>query len=161
MGQRTGRCHDPETMNRPTDTLQDDLQGELRELLCLAALGDHVRWVLTEDDGSLAGWLAEAIPEWRGLADQVAEHLWTLGVPPDGRVQALIKDPSVNWVRNGWLRRDEAEALLVGRVRRAASWARLRRLHATDPEVINLLDAICTALEGRPCPPAPSTLSSR
>jgi hypothetical protein len=35
-----------------------ELQGELRDLLSLAVVGDHVRWVLVDDDGDLAAWLA-------------------------------------------------------------------------------------------------------
>ena len=139
-------------MSRHPQNRDDDLQRELRELVCLAVLGDHVRWVLTEDDGSLAAWLAEAIPEWRALADQVAKHLILLGVPPDGRVRALAGDISLSWVRDGWLRRDEAEKLLGGRVRLLASWARLRRSQATDPDVAQLLETVSTALERLPCP---------
>jgi hypothetical protein len=30
--------------------LADELQTELQDLLCLAIVGDHVRWVLTGDE---------------------------------------------------------------------------------------------------------------
>jgi hypothetical protein len=45
------------------------LQQELRDLLCLAVVGDHVRWVLVDDDSELAEWLADVVPEWRALAE--------------------------------------------------------------------------------------------
>jgi hypothetical protein len=66
----------------------DELQRERRDLLCLAVVGDHLRWVLTGDEAAeLAEWLADAIAQWRAWADQVAKLLVTLGVAPDGRVR--------------------------------------------------------------------------
>jgi starvation-inducible DNA-binding protein len=127
-----------------------ELQRELRDLLCLAVVGDHIRWVVTEDDGELADWLAEAVPEWRALADQVARRLVALGVPPDGRVRSLAEDIPVNWVPEGWLSRDEAERLLADRLHTVASWARLRRSRATDPDTARLLDAVSSGLERVP-----------
>jgi hypothetical protein len=39
----------------------DELQRQLRDLLCLAVVGDHVLWVLTDDEtAELAQWLGEA-----------------------------------------------------------------------------------------------------
>jgi len=65
----------------------DELQQELRDLLCLAVVGDHVRWVTTGDEAAeLSDWLADAVVQWRVWADQVAKHLVKLGVAPDGRV---------------------------------------------------------------------------
>ena len=134
-------------MTRVADGRAAELQGELRDLLCLAVVGDHVRWVLADDDGELAEWLAEAVPEWRALADRVAKRLAALGVPPDGRVRSLAVDISLNWVPAGWLRRDQAEGLLANRLRVVAAWARLRRAQATDPEDARLLDLVSAGLE--------------
>jgi starvation-inducible DNA-binding protein len=126
----------------------EELQGELRDLLCLAVVGDHVRWVLIGDEAvELAEWLADAIPQWRALADQVARHLVTLGVAPDGRVRSLAKDIPLNWVPEGWLPADEARRLLAARLGILAGWARYRRLQATDPRTVQLLDAVCSSLE--------------
>jgi starvation-inducible DNA-binding protein len=127
-----------------------ELQRELRDLLCLAVVGDHIRWVLTEDDGELADWLAEAVPEWRALADQVAKRLVALGVAPDGRVRSLAEDIPLNWVPEGWLSREEAERLLAERLHVVASWARVRRSQATDPDTAQLLDTVSTGLARRP-----------
>ena len=127
-----------------------ELQRELRDLLCLAVVGDHVRWVVVDDDGELADWLAEAVPEWRGLADQVARRLVALGVPPDGRVRSLAEDIPLNWVPDGWLRRDEADRLLAERLHIVASWARIRGSQATDTETTQLLDAVSAGLERAP-----------
>ena len=70
---------------------ENALQHQLRDLVCLAVVGDHVRWVLTDDD-ELGDWLAEAAAQWRGWAEQVAAQLVTSQVAPDGRVRSLAKD---------------------------------------------------------------------
>ena len=124
-----------------------DLQQELRDLLCLAVVGDHVRWVLVDDDAELAEWLADAVPEWRALADRVAERLVALGVPPDGRVRSLAEDIPLNWVPDGWLSREQAERLLADRLHVVSSWARLRHSQASDGETALLLEAVAAALD--------------
>ena len=121
----------------------------LGTLLCLAVVGDHVRWVLVDDDGELAEWLADAVPEWRALAERVAGRLVALGVPPDGRVRSLAKDIPLNWVPDGWLDREQAERLLAARLHVVSSWARLRRQQATDGETAELLEAVAAGLESR------------
>lgn len=129
----------------------DELQRELRDLQCLAVVGDHVRWVLTGDEAAeLAEWLTDAVARWRALADQVAKHLVTLGVAPDGRVRSLAKDIPLNWVPNGWLRADEAHRLVADRLRVVAGWARYRLSQAADPDTVQLLDAVCSGLERSP-----------
>ena len=60
----------------------------------------------------LAEWLADAAPGWRAMADQVAKHLVTLGVAPDGRVRSLARDIPLNWVPDGWLSADQARLLV-------------------------------------------------
>jgi starvation-inducible DNA-binding protein len=126
------------------------LQGELRDLLSLAVVGDHVRWVITGDDAQeLDDWLADAVIQWRALADQVAKHLVTLGVAPDGRVRSLAKNIPLNWVPDGWLRPDEARRLVDFRLRGAAGWARYRRSHAADPETARLLGGVSASLEAQ------------
>lgn len=128
----------------------EELQEELRDLLDLAVVGDHVRWVVVGDEaGELADWLAEAGPQWRALADQVSRHLVTLGVAPDGRVRSLAKDIPVHWVPEGWLRADEARRLIAYRLRTVGGWACYRRSQATDPDTVRLLDAVCSHLEGQ------------
>jgi starvation-inducible DNA-binding protein len=129
----------------------DELQAELQDLLSLAVVGDHVRWVLTGDEAVvLAEWLADAVPQWRALADQVAKHLVTLGVAPDGRVRSLAKDIPLHWVPDGWLRAAEARQLVTHRLGTAAEWARYRRSQATNPDTVRLLDAVCSGLERSP-----------
>lgn len=72
-------------------------QEELRDLLCIAVVGDHVRWGLTGDDiTEFAQWLSGATGQWRAWADQVATRLVALGVAPDGRVRSLAKDVAFN-----------------------------------------------------------------
>ena len=128
-----------------------ELQGELRDLLALAVVGDHVRWVLSGDEtAELADWLAEAVVQWRALAEQVASHLVQLGVPPDARVRSLVDDIPLNWVPAGWLRPDDARLLVAARLSSLLEWARYRRSQATDPDTVRLLDAVCRVLERSP-----------
>lgn len=125
----------------------DGLQDQLRDLLVLTVVGDHVRWVLTGDDAEeLRLWLRDAVPRWRSWADQVATRLVALGVPPDGRVRSLARDIPLNWVPDGWLSSEQARRLVDQRVRSAAGRARHRCSQATDTDTVQLLDAICTGL---------------
>ncbi len=135
-------------MTRSHEPAGADLQAELRDLLSLAVVGDHVRWVLTgEGTAELAAWLAEATVRWRALADRVAQQLVTLGVAPDGRVRSLAQDIPLNWVPDGWLRVDEARRLIAVRLHVVAGWAGQRRLQATDADIVRLLDAVSAELE--------------
>ena len=123
-----------------------ELQSELRDLLCLAVVGDHLRWVVRDDGGELGRWLSDAVPRWRASADEVAERLAALGVPPDGRVRSLAQDIPLNWVPEGWLSADEARQLLEQRLRTLGEWSRQRRSNTTDPESARVLDAVSEAL---------------
>jgi starvation-inducible DNA-binding protein len=135
------------------DLTIDEMQAELRDLLCLAVVGDHVRWVVTGDEtAELAGWLTDAVARWRALADRVANHLVVLGVAPDGRVRSLAQDIPLNWVPDGWLRADEARRLMVDRLHRVAGRAGYRRSQAADAATAELFDAVCEGLESSPCP---------
>jgi hypothetical protein len=128
----------------------DDLQRELRDLLCLAVVGDHVRWVVTGDEaGEFAEWLAGAAAQWRAWADRIAKCLVAGGVAPDGRVRSLAQDIPFNWVPPGWLGVDEARRLVEGRVRGVAGTAGYRRSQATDAGIVELLDALCSSLEAQ------------
>jgi starvation-inducible DNA-binding protein len=126
----------------------EDLQQELRDLLCLAVVGDHLRWALTGDRAAeLAEWLADAAAQWRAWADEVAKRLVTVGVAPDGRVRSLAQDIPMNWVPAGWLEVEEARRLLAGRVRSVAGKAAYRRSQASDADVHRLLDGVRFGLE--------------
>ena len=122
-----------------------ELQRELRDLLRLAVVGDHVRWALI-DDSEIAAWLAETVPEWRALADRVAERLVALGIPPDGRVRSLAEDIPP-WVPAGWLDREQAQRLLAGRLQLLSAWARLRSSQAADGDTARLLESVAARLE--------------
>ena len=128
----------------------DELQEELRDLLSLAVVGDHVRWVLSGDEvDEFAHWLVEAVGQWRAWADQVARGLASLGVAPDGRVRALATDVPMNWVPDGWLQLDEAQRLLGNRVMKMAEWARYRESQATHPGILELLHVVSSGLEAQ------------
>ena len=134
-------------------TGEDDLQRELRDLLCLAVVGDHLRWVLRGDDApELIDWLDGAIAEWRAWADQVAKQLAALGTAPDARVRSLARDIPVNWVPDGWLEADEGRRLVSDRLAGVARWADYRRSQATGPraEILDLIySRLQTQLAGR------------
>ena len=128
----------------------DELQAELRDLLSLTVAGNHMRWVLIGDGApEFREWLTDAVAQWRVLADDVAKHMVTLGVAPDGRVRSLAKDIPLNWVPDGWLRTDEGRLLIADRLRKLAEWARYRRSQAVDPETVRLLNAVCSDLGAR------------
>jgi hypothetical protein len=123
---------------------EDELQRQFRDLLCLAVVGDHLRWVLTDDgNGDLADWLTRASGTWRDWADQVGSRLRASGFAPDGRVRSLAEDIPLNWVPDGWLTADAARRLLVERLLTVAEWARYRRSQ-TSGEHADVLDVICT-----------------
>lgn len=126
---------------------ESDLQQQLRDLICLAVVGDHVRWVLREDD-ELGDWIAQAIANWRLWADRVATQLAAAGIAPDGRVRSLVKDLHVNWVPDGWLLRDDARRLIAERLALVAEWARYRQLHARGADA-ELLEFVAAGLEAQ------------
>jgi starvation-inducible DNA-binding protein len=131
-----------------------EIQRELRDLLCLAVLGDHLRWVLAGDEtAELANGLAEATARWRASADPVAKHLLSLGVPPDGRVRSLSKDIPLNWVPDGWLSTEETQRLLTARLGTVAEWTRDRGSQASDAKTRELFDTACSALDTQMCAP--------
>ena len=123
------------------------LQRQLRDLICLAVVGDHVRWVVTDDD-ELVDWLAHATGEWRGWADRVAKQLIASGVAPDGRVRSLALSISLNWVPAGWLSADKAQRLVSDRIAVVAGSARSRhsQAHGADAE---LLEFVSEGLEAQ------------
>ena len=140
---RTGQtiCEDP---------LGSELQQELRDLLCLAVAGDHVRWVLAGGGtAELARWLREAAEQWRTWADLVAGGLAARGVAPDGRIRSLARDVPLNWVPPGWLSPGEARQLMASRLAKVCEWARYRRSQATEPGTQRLLDLVCAGMEAQ------------
>lgn len=124
---------------------ESELQRQLRDLVCLAVVGDHVRWVLTDDD-QLADWLADAARDWRGWAEQVAARLVASDVAPDGRVRSLAKDITLNWVPEGWLSGGEARHLIAERLALVAEWARYRHSQAKGADA-EVLDLVASGLE--------------
>lgn len=74
-----------------------ELQEELRDLLCLAVAGDHIRWVLAgEGTAELAGWPREAVAQWRVWADQAGSGAYyrSAGASASGPGIAGRKPPS-------------------------------------------------------------------
>jgi starvation-inducible DNA-binding protein len=125
-----------------------ELEAQRRDLLCLAVVGDHLRWVLLgKEAAELADWLTAATAQWRDWADRVAEHLVSLGVPPDGRLRSLAENTPLNWVPEGWLSLEEARRLLADRLGTAAEWAGYRRSQTSDAGTKELFDGLYAGLE--------------
>lgn len=128
---------------------EDDLQLELRDLACLAVVGDHLRWVLTgEDAAELVDWLGSAVADWRAWADRVAEQLAASGVAPDGRVRSLAKDIPLNWVPAGWLTADEGRRLVASRLATVTQWSRHRRSQAAGAAA-DVLEVVASGLQAQ------------
>jgi hypothetical protein len=128
---------------------ENELERQLRDLLCLAVVGNHLRWVVTDDgDGALADWLTDAGGDWRDWADLVARQLRSSGVAPDGRVRSLAEDIRLNWLPDGWLAEDAARRLLVERLLTVSDWARCRRSQ-TSGERGAVLDIICSGFDAQ------------
>lgn len=126
-----------------------ELQRELGDLLRLAVVCDHVRWVVlgSEESAELGDWLREAAAQCREWADRVARYLVAAGVAPDGRVRSLAKGIPWSWVPPGWLSPDRAHRLVADRLATGCEWARYRRMQATSPGAGQLLDGVSAALE--------------
>jgi starvation-inducible DNA-binding protein len=131
-------------------TIGRELQAELRDLLALTVVGDHVRWIATGDNGRvLAQWLSDAVTCWRTWADRIATHMVSLGIAPDGRARALAEDVPWNWVPGGWLEGREAHRLVRERLTKVANWAHSRRSLLGDPEAAQLLGVLCSDLDAQ------------
>jgi quercetin dioxygenase-like cupin family protein len=126
---------------------EDALQHQLRDLLCLATVADHVRWVVVDDPG-LCGWLADAATQWRGWADQAAAQLVQSQTAPDGRIRSLAKDIPENWVPDGWLSGEAARCLIAGRLGRVVDSTRYR-LSQADEDDRELLGSVTAGLEAQ------------
>ena len=128
----------------------DPIQETLRDLACLAIVGDHVRWVLRGGDpAGFAAWLTVSTAKWRAWSDRVAAHMAHQDTPPDGRVRALARDIPWNWVPDGWLSTSEAVDLMQDRLRRLAEWAEARRSASTAREDEALLGEVQAGLEAQ------------
>lgn len=128
----------------------DQLQDQLRDLLCLAVVGDHLRWVLRgEQIEELSEWLANAVTEWRRCADDVARFMATAGIPPDGRVRSLAADIPFNWVPDGWVRAEDGGQMVANRLRRVADWTRTRSSECSEEQERGLFDKIESCLQAQ------------
>lgn len=126
------------------------LQDQLRDLLCLAVVGDHLRWVLRgEQVEDLREWLADAVTEWRRCADQVAQFMITAGIPPDGRVRSLAADIPFNWVPDGWVGPENGAQMVANRLRRVADWTRARGSECSEDQERGLFDNIESCLQAQ------------
>lgn len=127
----------------------EELQEEVRDPLGLTVVGDHVRMLLVGDEvAELDEWAADAVPQGRALAGEVAIHVAALAAAPDRRVRSLAK-VALHWAPEAWLRSDEAGRRVADRVGAPAGWACSRKSQATDPQAVHVLDAPTDQLKGR------------
>lgn len=103
------------------------LQGQLVELLDLAALGKHLHWnVAGPHFRSLHLQLDELVDSWRALADTIAECSVMLGVAPDGQSATVAADSPLHGVEAGTLEDHVVVRELTARLAEAAERARQR-----------------------------------
>ncbi len=134
-------------MSPPGDRCIDEpaLQHELRDLIRLALVGDHVRWVVTDDD-ELVDWLAKAAPQWRKWAEQAAARLVQSQFAPDARVRSIAKNLGAYWVPQGWLTGEAARSLIAQRLTRIVGDTRYRHSQAEGADA-ELLGSVAAGLE--------------
>jgi hypothetical protein len=123
------------------------LQEVFRDLIRLAVVGDHVRWVVIgEGSAELAKWLRETVPQWRDWAEELAGYMTKLEIAPDGRVKTLARDVTRQWVPAGWLTTADARNLMAPRVDELIKWVQVQRSMTTGGDDRNYLAEIESGL---------------
>ncbi len=141
MTDRSARVIDPQ-----------GLQEVLRDLLRLAVVGDHVRWVLSgEGSSDFAKWLSEAVSQWRDWAEKLAKYMTKLDIAPDGRVKTLARDATRQWVPVGWLTTAEARGLLLPRLDELIKWTEEQRSTAIGSDDTSPLAEVESGLRTQMC----------
>lgn len=113
-------------------TVGDALQGALVDLVDLSLVAKQVHWnVVGKRFRSVHLQLDEVVDTARGHADTVAERAAAIGVTPDGRAETVAKTSGIGAVGEGWIKDNEAVAVLVRAL--GAVIERMReRIAATD-----------------------------
>ncbi|MEU4657564.1 DNA starvation/stationary phase protection protein [Streptomyces sp. NPDC023723] len=128
----------------------DALQNTLVDLLGLSLIGKQVHWnIVGPRFRSIHLQLDEIVSAAREFADTVAERSSALGMPADGRPETIATAFTLPSPKNGWIRDEDAVALMTETLQEAI--ARLReRIKATDePDSVtqDLLISITAELE--------------
>jgi starvation-inducible DNA-binding protein len=128
----------------------DALQNTLVDLLGLSLIGKQVHWnIVGPRFRSIHLQLDEIVSATREFADTVAERSSALGMPADGRPETIATAFTLPSPKNGWIRDEDAVALMTETLQEAI--ARLReRIKATDepdPVTQDLLISITAELE--------------
>ncbi|MGP2438908.1 Dps family protein [Streptomyces sp. JW3] len=128
----------------------DALQNTLVDLLGLSLIGKQVHWnIVGPRFRSIHLQLDEIVSAAREFADTVAERSSALGMPADGRPETISTAFTLPSPKNGWIRDEDAVALMTETLQEAI--ARLReRIKATDepdPVTQDLLISITAELE--------------
>ena len=120
------------------------LQDTLVDLLGLSLTGKQAHWnVVGPRFRSVHLQLDEVVSAARTHADTVAERSAALGVPPDGRAETIAKVFSLPALKEGWLRDEEAVAVMAQALGSAVM--RLReRIDATEKADLVTQDLLIT-----------------
>lgn len=103
------------------------LQPTLVELIDLALTGKQLHWTVTGPHfRALHHQLDELVDAYREWADEVAERMTALGVPPDGRVERVAGDSPADPAPDGWVRDEAVVDLLLERLRAVVAQVRQR-----------------------------------
>jgi starvation-inducible DNA-binding protein len=126
------------------------LQSTLVDLLGLSLIGKQAHWnIVGPRFRSIHLQLDDVVSVARSFSDTVAERSAALGLPPDGRPEAIAAAYTLPGPKEGWLRDTEVVQLVVDSL--GAAIERLReRIDATaepDPVTQDLLIAITSELE--------------
>lgn len=128
----------------------DALQSTLVDLLGLSLIAKQVHWnIVGPRFRSIHLQLDEVVATAREYADTVAERSTALGTPVDGRPETIAAAFTLSSPKDGWVRDDDAVALMVEALEEAI--ARLReRIKVTDepdPVTQDLLISVTADLE--------------
>lgn len=113
-------------------TVGDALQGALVDLVDLALVAKQIHWnVVGPRFRSIHLQLDEVVTSARGHSDTVAERSSALGMPPDGRAEAIAKTSGIGTVKEGWINDNDAVQTMVAALDSVITRMR-ERIAATD-----------------------------
>ena len=150
-GRRPRRSDGREALwpGRLDKSVGDDLQEELRDLLCLAVVGDHVRWVLNGERryGIRAVRLVDAGLTMAGMGRPGRTAANNAGCPSRWSGALTGKGCSNELGPRRMAPTQRGQRLMGDRVNKLAGWALDRRSRTADPETLQLLSVPSSGLE--------------
>lgn len=137
-------------MNTPEQTVVDDLQATLVELVDLALIGKQAHWNVTGPQfRSVHLELDEIVALARASSDRVAERLATIEVSPDGRAETVGTNSELSPYPDGFVGATETVQRISSTIETIAirMRQRIQRLGDPDPVSQDILIGISDELE--------------